>query len=38
MRFVASASVELRRNPITGIVGCCARAVSGQAAVVLTGR
>jgi hypothetical protein len=31
MRFAASASVELRRNQITGIADCCARAVNGQA-------
>src|SRR5215469_10951899 len=31
MRFVASASVELRRNPTTGTAGCCTRAESGDA-------
>src|SRR5437899_1725437 len=29
-RCVASASDVLRRNPITGIAGCCARAASGH--------
>jgi hypothetical protein len=32
---VDTASDVLRRNPITGIFGCCARVASGQAAVVL---
>src|SRR5262249_4151614 len=27
-----TASDVLRRNPITGIIGCCARAATGQAA------
>src|ERR1700751_3530688 len=35
MRFAASASVELRRNPITGIAGCCARTISGRASAAL---
>ena len=30
-RCAASASEVLRRNPITGIAGCCARAASGHA-------
>src|SRR5262249_40621389 len=34
-RCVASASGASRRKPITGIVGCCARAVSGHAAAAL---
>ena len=29
---IVSANVVLRRNPITGIAGCCARAASGHAA------
>jgi hypothetical protein len=33
-RCVASASDALRRNPITGIAGFCARAASGHAAAV----
>jgi hypothetical protein len=31
-RCPESADVVLRRNPITGIAGCCARAMSGHTA------
>ena len=34
IRFWTGVSDVLRRNPITGIVGCCARAANGQAAAV----
>jgi len=32
----SSSNVALRKNPITGIAACCARAASGHAAVALT--
>jgi len=34
-RFAASARERLRRNPTTGIAGCCARAASGHVATAL---
>jgi hypothetical protein len=35
VRWANPSARELRRNPITGIAGCCARAASGHAAAVL---